>query len=132
MINLGHASRLAVRGRAQCSKGFNALKVTTLRHSQTTRIAASSSAVASFAAISGQQEYFRSGSTSNSVWSPSAVLMLASGATLLTSLYAQDRKVDCCGIAGVIATPNHDARYVRFGSHDTEAVDSRIGNFIVM
>lgn len=39
------------------------------------------------------------------------LLAAAAGSALLASLvYNENIKTDCCGIAGVVGTPNHDAR----------------------
>lgn len=42
-----------------------------------------------------------------------ALACLAAG-TIALSSSPYNNKTDCCGIAGVVGTPNHDARYVYY------------------
>lgn len=82
--------------------------------SRRTTVSSSSSSVATVSLASGwsqqqqQQQQKPLHPSTASTW-------LAAGA-LLTGLFYQNgrqQRADCCGIAGVVATPNHDARYVR-------------------
>lgn len=47
-------------------------------------------------------------------WTWSIATGIAAAAALLWQ-QQQETTTDCCGIAGVVGTPNHDARYVRAG-----------------
>ena len=45
------------------------------------------------------------------------LVALAAAATVASLGIQQTNKTDCCGIAGVVASEQHDARYVRFSDH---------------
>ena len=54
-----------------------------------------------------QQQQHQSSSSLNQTKSLMALALLTAG----TVAFSKQHKADCCGIAGVVGTPSHDARY---------------------
>jgi hypothetical protein len=74
------------------------------------RLCAEKSSLASISALAANAENAKERGRTAFPNSVSSALCLLGGFTLLSLSDEKKHKTDCCGIAGVIATSNHDAR----------------------